>query len=329
MIDIEAAKETIRETLNPLIKNCKNIAFFDFPNYANVGDSAIWLGTMDYLKENASSSPIIWMSDKKTLSPNNLPVFDKKTLLIIHGGGNYGDLWEDHQRHRELIIQSYPNNRIIQLPQSIHFQNESNLKDTKSIIAKHKDFHFVVRDQKSFEIAKTFEGIEVYLCPDMAFYIKRIPKLKEPKHDVVALIRTDKESVISEDCGKCAIPIFDWLSEPITAAVRFDTFMSHYPSVSNNYPLINNMFRLLIYKRLANERFKRGCDLLMQGKVVITDRLHAHIMCTLLGIPSVVLDNSYGKIKNVLETWESDSKIAYQVDSFDGAVALAASYLQS
>jgi len=327
VIDIEVAKKGIRETLNPLIKNCKNIAFFDFPNHANVGDSAIWIGTMDYFKENASSSPIIWMSDKRSLSSTNMPIFDKETVLVIHGGGNFGDLWEDHQGHRELIIQHYPNNRIIQLPQSIHFQNESNLKNTKSIITKHRDFHFVVRDQKSFEIAKTFEGTEVYLCPDMAFYIKRIPKLKKPKHDVVALIRTDKESIIFADYKKYAIPTFDWLSEPKTAAVSFDLLMGRYPSIMRRYPSVNNFFRSIIYKRLAEERFKRGCDLLMQGKVVITDRLHAHIMCTLLGIQSIVLDNSYGKIKNILKTWENGSEITVQTASFDEAAKRATSYL--
>ena len=163
----------------------------------------------------------------------------------------------------------------------------------------------------------------------MAFYIKRIPKLKKPQHDVVALIRTDQESVFAKDCPKYEIPTFDWLSEPKTVAIRLDLFMMHYPSIIDRFPLFNNFFRSFIYKRLAEERFKRGCDLLMKGKVVITDRLHAHIICTLLGIPSVVLDNSYGKIRNVLGTWEKNSKLAYQVDSFDGAVALSASYLQS
>ena len=135
--------------------------------------------------------------------------------------------------------------------------------------------------------------------------------------------------MFAKDFPKYEIPTFDWLSDPKTVAIRLDLFMMHYPSIIDRFPLFNNFFRSFIYKRLAEERFKRGCDLLMKGKVVITDRLHAHIICTLLGIPSVVLDNSYGKIRNVLGTWEKNSKLAYQVDSFDGAVALSASYLQS
>jgi exopolysaccharide biosynthesis protein PssK len=36
---------------------------------------------------------------------------------------------------------------------------------------------------------------------------------------------------------------------------------------------------------------------------VITDRLHAHILCLLMDIPHVVVDNSYGKVRSFVETW--------------------------
>lgn len=323
LFDLKGLKETIRETIGPLIKGQKSIALFDFPNHSNVGDSAIWLGTIDYLKENFSTIPIVWMSDKISINENSLPLFDKSTVLIIHGGGNFGDLWKEHQDHRELIIENYPNNRIIQLPQSIHFQSASNFEKTKHVVSKHQDLYLLVRDLKSLEIAKKFLNVKAFLCPDMAFYIKNIPIHRIPVHNIVSLIRTDKESVISGGHRGYEIPSFDWLDEPATVAVRIDLFLAQHPSIQKNSPVIYHAIRKLVYKQLAEERFKRGCNLLMQGKVVITDRLHAHIMCTLLGIPSVVLDNSYGKIKNILETWEVDSEKTYQTKSFDTAVALA------
>ena len=36
---------------------------------------------------------------------------------------------------------------------------------------------------------------------------------------------------------------------------------------------------------------------------MITDRLHAHILCTLLDHPHIALDNSYGKLKGFIEAW--------------------------
>jgi len=40
-----------------------------------------------------------------------------------------------------------------------------------------------------------------------------------------------------------------------------------------------------------------------QHKLVITNRLHGHILCVLMGIPHVVIPNSYHKITSFYETW--------------------------
>ena len=53
----------------------------------------------------------------------------------------------------------------------------------------------------------------------------------------------------------------------------------------------------------ARQRMNIGCALLARGSVVVTDRLHGHILSLLLGIPQVVLDNSYGKVRQFHETW--------------------------
>ena len=43
--------------------------------------------------------------------------------------------------------------------------------------------------------------------------------------------------------------------------------------------------------------------LLARGECVVTDRLHGHLLATLLGRPSVVCDNSFGKVRSFYETW--------------------------
>ncbi|OZA07208.1 MAG: hypothetical protein B7X97_09700, partial [Methylotenera sp. 17-45-7] len=44
-------------------------------------------------------------------------------------------------------------------------------------------------------------------------------------------------------------------------------------------------------------------DLLQEAQVVITDRLHVHILSILIGKPHVIVDNNYGKLKHFYETW--------------------------
>ena len=54
---------------------------------------------------------------------------------------------------------------------------------------------------------------------------------------------------------------------------------------------------------MAAERVARGCRLLSRGRRVITDRLHGHILCLLLGLPHTLLPEKHGKIRNFYETW--------------------------
>jgi exopolysaccharide biosynthesis predicted pyruvyltransferase EpsI len=61
-----------------------------------------------------------------------------------------------------------------------------------------------------------------------------------------------------------------------------------------------------LYDRLADARVRRGLDLLSSGRYVIADRLHAHILALLLGIPHHALDNSYGKLAAFIDAWTSE-----------------------
>ena len=76
-----------------------------------------------------------------------------------------------------------------------------------------------------------------------------------------------------------------------------------------------------LFDRVARAHLQRGTLLLARGRVVVTDRLHGHILCLLMGIPHVVLDNSYGKLSSFRETWTRSSHLA--ADSHDGAAALS------
>jgi pyruvyl transferase EpsO len=81
------------------------------------------------------------------------------------------------------------------------------------------------------------------------------------------------------------------------------------------------------YAVAARSRVLRGVHHLSRARAVITDRLHAHVFCTLLGIPHVVLPSADGKIVNLLETWTERTGLAKRCDSaaegFDVAMSLA------
>jgi pyruvyl transferase EpsO len=79
-----------------------------------------------------------------------------------------------------------------------------------------------------------------------------------------------------------------------------------------------------MYGAAARARVLRGCGLLSSGRVVITDRLHAHILSLLLGIPHAVLDNSYGKLGRFLEAWTGTAATVHRAASTGDAEDWAA-----
>jgi exopolysaccharide biosynthesis predicted pyruvyltransferase EpsI len=65
-----------------------------------------------------------------------------------------------------------------------------------------------------------------------------------------------------------------------------------------------------------------GIDLVSQYKFVISTRLHGHILCLLLGIPSIIVDNSYGKNKRFYDTWLNEVEGSYFANTIEESLEL-------
>src|SRR6266567_1564979 len=124
---ISTLQSKIDEVLAPLVPKSGHFALLDFPDHANVGDSAIWLGEIEYFYKKHKLHPAYVCA-----THNYSEVALKKALpegtIFIHGGGNFGDIWPAHQDFREMVLGHFPNHKIIQLPQTIHFSSREALE---------------------------------------------------------------------------------------------------------------------------------------------------------------------------------------------------------
>jgi pyruvyl transferase EpsO len=84
-----------------------------------------------------------------------------------------------------------------------------------------------------------------------------------------------------------------------------------------------------MYESVAWRRVERGCDILSRGRVVITDRLHGHLLCLLLGIDHVILDNNYGKVSRFHREWTSGIGRALLCSRAEDAPAAARQLLEA
>jgi hypothetical protein len=65
----------------------------------------------------------------------------------------------------------------------------------------------------------------------------------------------------------------------------------------------------------------RGCRILGEGRVVVTDRLHGHILCLLMNIPHVLIGDKYGKIESFYDAWTKSCDLTVWADSLMDALA--------
>jgi len=313
---IASLAKKIDEVLKPLVPPSRRCALLDFPNHGNVGDNAIWLGEKAFLRSiNAAA---VYTSDIATYSKDKLEKRLRGGTILLHGGGNLGDIWPRHQGFREKIISEFPDAKIIQLPQTIYFEEKANLERARSVFNSHPDLILLVRDARSLAIARNEFRARSYLCPDMAFMLRGLPRPELPQSKIVWLSRTDMES--SGHFGLPAEPDVyktDWRRDPRSFVFRANNFLTRHSR--DETPVLRGFASSIscAYDVLARHRLLRGCRMLSKGQVVVTDRLHGHILSILMGIPNVLLDNNYGKLKSFYETWTRNCAIAVWADSLE------------
>jgi pyruvyl transferase EpsO len=291
-----------------LQRNTGPVALVDVPNYANVGDSAIWLGELAYLASRRIQ--VAYTCDKKTYSARALArALRNGGTILLQGGGNFGDLWRDHHALRERVISEFPDLPIIQLPQTIHFQSSLAHEQSRKVLNRHRHLMLLLRDTRSLALARQSYDVPSALCPDAAFCLGTLQRPSPPSREQLWLWREDSEAAGGEisplQKENEAVRIADWLSEPPSILKTVSRRMTR---AAVRYPRAFGWMRDVTprtFHPLATGRLERGCQLLSEGKVVVTNRLHGHILCTLMGIPHVVLDNSYGKLSTFVETWQT------------------------
>jgi pyruvyl transferase EpsO len=329
----------------------------DYPSHLNIGDQLIGLGEIYYFN-HILKTKIKYMADWQNFSSEVMA--DKLTddyPIVFHGGGNLGDLWPNHQRFRQSIIQSYPERPIIILPQTIYFRNQELLEKSAKIFNSHTNLTLFVRDKYSYELGqKYFDNCKIILSPDMAFQLVDSPRFDfeiKRKDSVLYFKRTDAElnkTINLELPTDFQLVTEDWVSfqkhwklgnprnKPKMQLIKLyreiiqrglltpQEFLPRRQWIENQIE-INNLNYLppqsLDLVRLSLSLTYSGIRQLKSHRLVISTRLHGHILCLLLGIPNIFLSNSYYKNQGFYEAWTHDvpfSKFVQDVSEIPEAI---------
>ena len=277
------------------------------PEHSNLGDSAIVLAEIAFLKKcgirQEQIKEITVDEYKKYLNVIKRKV-RTKDILVFPGGGNMGDQWFPEELLRRSILSIFKRNRSIIFPQTLFYSDAEmgRIEERKSIeyYNQQKNLTIVAREKDSYNLMKQlYPDTKILLTPDIVLSFRRDELLiaNRFKKDVLLCFRNDPEQSMTSDERQ-----------------RITEFLL-------NQNLQYKMSDMYSEKAITKEN-RRDCvkDKLQEfsaAKLVITDRLHGMVFAAIAGTPCIVFSNYNYKVRGTYE-WIKYLQYIQFVDSVEG-----------
>lgn len=282
----------------------KRIFVFLAGFYQNLGDMAITYAQVQFLKSVFPDGEVIPVSSGLTYSSIKTikGYIRPDDIITITGGGNMDDLYPSLEEARRFVIKSFPNNRIVSFPQTVHYSNTSRgkkeLRKSRKIYEKHKKLIIYAREEDSLKrITDYFPNIKAGLCPDIVLFLNNEITSSE-RRGIMCCLRKDKEQLIGTDLREEIIKTVKYMFDDVIVTDTTDI-----PISSCKESEYENTLREFMEK-------------LSSCQVVLTDRLHCMLFCVLTKTPCVVIDNNNQKISGVYKTWLKDCFFIKMIDDY-------------
>jgi pyruvyl transferase EpsO len=314
--------QAMHSVIADLIPQGRQVAYLDYALTTNLGDLLIVLGTLKFF-DRYNIKRKFSRNVGNSESDDRLPI-GKDDIIVLHGGGNFGDIYPHFQAYRERIIEKFTDNQIVVMPQTVHFSSPEKLARACEKMNKHPNITFFVRDEVSLGLTKPYFGERVKLMPDMAHQLwpSLLEEVRPPSVDngPLMLMRTDVEkTTVPGVIGEQSSAFTDWdnyLSVRYRAEKRLVNKISAARPLSNIIGDVDEHY----FKALHREIVKVGSTL-NDNPVWITSRLHGAILGFLIGKPVVAIDNSYGKLSSYIGAWKKQLGASVVISDADGAKA--------
>ena len=277
-----------RHTINlfSAVKGRKKIVLFMCPEHGNLGDQAIVDTENTFFRNYFPAIPALEISYNHYLYDRSgiIKHIQREDILATHGGGYFGMIYFHDEVMVRDILKSFPDNRIIVMPQTIFFDESERSREematSKSIMRQHSHLIFCAREKASYDfvIAKDMlsSNSNCHLIPDMFLY-RNDQSRNSTRGGILLCFRRDHESVLDTSQKEEMEAIAQQTGEDVKWT---DTVVDHPVSMTERGAALGSKF---------NE--------FRSAKLVITDRLHGMLFAAVTGTPCIALDNISGKIQ--------------------------------
>ncbi|WP_295883214.1 polysaccharide pyruvyl transferase family protein [uncultured Thiohalocapsa sp.] len=300
-----AQQVRLTAVLDGLVPPGARVFYLDYPVSSNVGDLLLYHGTEAWLSKSGHQ-----VVGRASIIDFRFPRLAADVAILCQGGGNFGDLYR-HQRFREAVVARYPGNRIVFLPQTVHYQSAQAIAESRRRLSAHDDLHLVLREHRSLALAEQyFPGCRTYLAPDMAVMLYPITRqyTRSGPGGQLCLFRRDKERPAEHlPTRGCCTWEGDWKQ---ILGVHYIALRLLQALIITAGTLGPTSVTARVWKAFTWQLVQRSAARFLAADRIETSRLHGHIFAVLLGVPSRLHDNSYGKNAAYFRCWHKPMALA-------------------
>jgi len=269
----------------------------------SVGDNAQLLGIQKMIDKYFSDYTLIKISIADVLTILDMKV-EKTDLIFIQSGGGWGDLYPAWTSRVKKIIDTYQENRLIQLPVSICYKSIVSFENDKVFFSNKPNLTILCRTENETKLLKENYNCDVQFFPDFAYYLDPTRIETERKGTLVAA-RSDCGSlsmnhyVVTGKLRKLLIIIRKFTGKNLTLIIEEYKYKRNTEALkemfAKKYPgaLIKDL-QVSDIPITDENRTKIVFDTInryAQFKKVVTDRYHAMVFCALTNTPVKGLPN--------------------------------------
>lgn len=284
----------------------KTAYFIVTPTYDNIGDIAIALGVEHFLYQCGYEKVVdiataeYWKYRKCII---RLLPHDARIFLI--GGGNMGDVYKLEEENRRTVLGDFPKHRVVIFPQTIYYK-DAQAREASIPHYNRENITITAREQTSYEMMKAlYPRANIILAPDVVLSMDD-SQSQTHRNGIVLCFRGDSEQYLPDH--------------------ERDKIRSALLRRGIDVTLTDMMHGVSIPREERKQVVAAKKDVFARAELVITDRLHAMILCAVSGTPCLVFGNNHHKIRGVYE-WVKHLDYISFVGSADEALERVDAFL--
>lgn len=264
--------------------NVPYIFYLGITNHSNLGDMAQYYCILNWIKENYSEYQLVKFESNTVVSPIShwmdkfKNIYKNDDIIIFQSGYTTQDLGGNHEEMHRLIIDNFPNAKILMMPQTIFFNKEENRRRTSLSYDKANHMLFLARDYVSYQQAKKmFPHINIMAFPDIVTTLIGTKSFNTNREGVCLCRRNDGEKYYSES----------QLKELENKIENFSFVDVIDTTINASVKTIRKNLEHFIMNEI--ERFSHY-------QVTITDRYHGTIFSLVAGTPVIIIKTTDHKV---------------------------------